>query len=249
MRIALISDLHGNLAALDAVLADIDRNGVDQLVCLGDVATLGPQPREVLARLQGRACVCILGNHDAFLLDPALVHSYSDVPIIIAAVEWCRTQLHDADLAFVRTFVGEHTVALPGKQTLLLFHGTPRSNMEDALATTPPEQLDAMLAGRHATLVAGGHTHIQMLRQHNGLLWLNPGSVGMPFRAYAHNGPPQLMHHAEYAVVEAEVGAVSVTLKRVAVDLAAVRAAVVASSNPLAGMLAAGLGSVSGMRT
>jgi predicted phosphodiesterase len=61
MRVALISDIHGNLVSLEAVLADIDREGVDQIVCLGDVAGLGPQPREILARLQALGCICIMG--------------------------------------------------------------------------------------------------------------------------------------------------------------------------------------------
>lgn len=239
MRIALISDLHGNLAALDAVLADIARSGVDQVVCLGDVATLGPQPHEVMARVRALGCMCIVGNHDAFLLDPELIHTYSEIPAILAAVDWCRGQLDASDLAFVQTFQSEHTVALPGNQTLLLFHGTPRSHMEDALATTPTDTLDEMLGGRQATVLASGHTHIQMLRQHNGMLWVNPGSVGMPFRAYVHGQPPQIMRHAEYAIVDAEANAVSVTHKRVAVDLTAVRAAVMACDNPLRAMLAA----------
>src|SRR3954468_20883448 len=66
MRIALISDVHGSELALNAVLADIARTGVDQIVCLGDTATLGPRPREVLERLAELRCICILGNHDEF---------------------------------------------------------------------------------------------------------------------------------------------------------------------------------------
>ncbi|MEO6600819.1 MAG: metallophosphoesterase family protein, partial [Polyangiaceae bacterium] len=69
MRVALISDLHGNELAFNAVLADIARQGVDQIICLGDVATLGPRPRDVLGRLAELRCVCILGNHDEFMLD------------------------------------------------------------------------------------------------------------------------------------------------------------------------------------
>ena len=73
MRVALISDLHANLVAIQAVLADIQRVGVDQIFCLGDVATLGPAPGAVLQLLRDLRCPCILGNHDAFLLDAALI--------------------------------------------------------------------------------------------------------------------------------------------------------------------------------
>ncbi|MCB0291188.1 MAG: metallophosphoesterase, partial [Calditrichaeota bacterium] len=68
MKIALISDIHGNLTALEAVLADIRRRGADRIICLGDLATLGPQPREVIARLRELDCPGIMGNHDAALL-------------------------------------------------------------------------------------------------------------------------------------------------------------------------------------
>ncbi len=75
MRIALISDIHANEVALGAVLDDIERTGVDRVVCLGDVATLGPRPESVLDRIRQMDCPCIMGNHDAFLLDPELIHT------------------------------------------------------------------------------------------------------------------------------------------------------------------------------
>src|SRR5690349_16420767 len=100
MRVALISDLHGNEVSLQAVLRDSVDQGVDQLVCLGDVATLGPRPNAVLAALAQAGCRCILGNHDAFMIDPALIHTYSEVPEVIAAVDWCRAQLGAEELAF-----------------------------------------------------------------------------------------------------------------------------------------------------
>ena len=79
MRIALISDIHGNLVSLKVVLADIDRAGVDQIVCLGDVAALGPQPREVVEQLRALGCPCIMGNHDWDVLNSHLVHEDADV--------------------------------------------------------------------------------------------------------------------------------------------------------------------------
>src|SRR4051812_35248976 len=161
MRVALISDLHGNEVALEAVLAEIARSGVDRLVCLGDVATLGPRPGAVLARLRDLGCTCILGNHDDFLLDPQLIHTYTEAPIIVEAVDWCRAQLSPDELAFVRTFQPGLEVPLGGDAVLTLFHGSPRSHMEDLLATTPPDELDRFLDGKSTTVMAGGHTHIQ----------------------------------------------------------------------------------------
>jgi putative phosphoesterase len=234
MRVALISDLHGNQVALDAVLADAREGGVDRIVCLGDVATLGPRPSAVLSRLAELGCDCILGNHDEFLLDPELIRKYSEAPPIVQSVDWCRAELPAGELDFVRGFARSLEVPLDGGASLFLFHGSPRSHMEDLLAETPAARVDELLDGRRATVLAGGHTHLQMVRQHRGMLLVNPGSVGMPFREYAQGGPPVLLPHAEYAVVESGRGGIGVRLRRVEVDRAAVREAVRASSLPLA---------------
>jgi putative phosphoesterase len=237
MRVALISDLHGNRLALEAVLADIARVGVDRIVCLGDVATLGPHPEEVLARLEDLGCSCIMGNHDEFLLDANLIRTYTEAPIVVAAVDWCRSVLPIAALDFVRQFERQIVVPLDGGGELLLFHGSPRSHMQDILATTPPEALDALLDGARATVLAGGHTHIQMLRQHRGMLLVNPGSVGMPFRQHVAGRAPEVLPHAEYAIVDGRGANVAVTLQRVALNRAALRAQAASVDFPLAPML------------
>src|SRR5262245_39696648 len=103
-RIALISDIHSNDVALRAVLEDIRRQGVDQIVCLGDVANLGPQPNAVIETLASLGCPCIMGNHDEFLLEPQLVRTYSEIPVIVASIEWSRNELSRDALEFVRGF-------------------------------------------------------------------------------------------------------------------------------------------------
>jgi putative phosphoesterase len=233
VRIALISDLHANEVALDAVLADITRLGVDRIVCLGDVATLGPRPSQILARLQDLGCPCILGNHDEFLLDADLIRGYTEAPIIVDSVDWCRAGLSAGELGFVGTFV--RTLEIPLESgTLFLYHGSPRSHMEDILAETPPERVDELLDGKVGTVMAGGHTHIQMLRQHRGILLLNPGSLGMPFKEYVAGRAPTILPHAEYAVVESSPSGVAVMLRRVDLDRAQLRDAVRDSRLPLA---------------
>jgi predicted phosphodiesterase len=201
-----------------AVLAEIRRTGVDQIICLGDVATLGPQPNSVIEILGELDCPCILGNHDEFLLYPELAHSYSESPQVLASIEWSRGCLSADELSFIRSFRRHHEVPLGGDATLQLFHGTPRSNMEDVLATTPSDALDEMLGGMAATVMAGGHTHIQMLRQHHGNLLVNPGSVGLPFKDYVGGRTPTVLPHAEYALIEVSGGSVEVDLRRVPLD-------------------------------
>lgn len=234
MRLALISDLHGNDLALERVLADARDAGYDQLVCLGDVATLGPRPTDVLARLRDLGCACLLGNHDEFMLAPELVETYSPLPVLRASVHETRTHLSADDIAFIRTF--HRTLAIGDA---FLYHGTPRSNIEDLLVSTPDTTVDEMLDGHRAKVFAGGHTHLQMARPHHGALVVNTGSVGAPFREYAHNGPPVILSHAEYAIIELDAAHTRVDLRRVELDRRALHASVDGWDNPLAPSLRA----------
>jgi putative phosphoesterase len=233
MRVALVSDIHGNEVALRAVVDDVEQVGVDQIVCLGDVATLGPLPGSVIKILRDLACPCIMGNHDAFLIDPGLIHTYTEAPIIVEAVDWCRSQLSVEELDFLRAFRPRLEIPLDAHSTLLCFHGSPRSHMEDLLCTTSAVELGRLLAGEEATVMAGGHTHIQMLRQHRGTLIVNPGSVGAPFKEFVSGQRPTLLHHAEYAIVETTQGSLNVSLRRVHLEKQALRQMVTASDNPL----------------
>src|SRR5919197_887324 len=100
-RLALISDIHGNKVALDAVLAHLARRGVDEIVCLGDIAAGGPEPREVLARLRELGCHIVRGNADGWLLD-GLPGGRSEATRRLAeTVAWARAQLGDHDLAYL----------------------------------------------------------------------------------------------------------------------------------------------------
>ena len=232
MRVILISDIHGNLLALQAVLRDARPASGDVVACLGDTASLGPHPREVLHTLRELGGPCIMGNHDAFLVQPELVRTYTQVPVITQAIDWCRAQLSAADLAFVRSFAASHELALPNGGALLLFHGSPESYMQDLLATTQDGELETHLGARRAMVMAGGHTHIQLLRQHRGTWLVNPGSVGMPFREYVAGARPHIMPYAEYAEVHVRDDSLCVELKRVLLPRSALRAAIAAWDSP-----------------
>jgi putative phosphoesterase len=239
LRIALISDIHGNALALHEVLRAIERRGADQIVCLGDVATLGVAPGEVIDTLQRLGCRCIMGNHDDYVLDPTLVDSHIGSPIMLEAIDWCRQQLSRDQIEFVRKFEEGIELPLVGTHRLKLYHGSPSSNTVDLLADTPPDVFDEQLGPERATVMAGGHTHVQMLRQHRGTLVVNPGSVGAPFREIPNGGPPRILDHAEYAAVEVDGGDVSIALHRVALDRRALAKAALESANPMRAELAA----------
>jgi predicted phosphodiesterase len=231
MRIALLADLHGNLLALEAVLAALAREGVEQIVCLGDVAATGPQPRETLQRLRALGCPVVMGNADAWLLDPPAVAS--DDPATRRSEEidrWCAAQLGPQELAFMRGFQPTVSLPLDGAGELLCFHGSPRSYDDILHATTPVEELAPLLAEHvAAVLLAGGHTHERLYRRLGAQTLINPGSVGLPL------DPPW----AEYAIVSAEDSGLSVDFRRVRFDLDAVVDSIAASGMPHADWLAA----------
>jgi putative phosphoesterase len=233
MRIALISDVHGNIIALEAVLEELHRSEPDHIICLGDVATLGPNPRDAIDAVQKLGCRCIMGNHDEFLIDPQVVHRYDTIPIVVESIEWCRNQLSESELRFLSTFTPILDVQLNPSAKLLLFHGSPRSHMEVLLATTPADQVDVLLAGHDADIMAGGHTHIQMIRQHRGRILLNPGSVGLPFKEHVTGQPATFMAHAEYATIDVVGDKISLATHRIALDKDLLLETIARTDNPL----------------
>lgn len=228
MRIGLIADIHGNCIALDAVLGELSRRGVDELICLGDVAALGPQPAEVIARLRALNCPVVMGNTDAWLLDPP---PDSADAIDRAITRWCGAQLTDEDRAYVGTFPAVIERSLGLGRTLLCFHGSPRSFDDTITATTPDNDLDAMLSGYDAAIMAGGHTHIPMLRRHHDRQIINVGSVGLPgigsMRPYNRD-----VHWAEWAVLDVDDDQMHITFHRIALDVEKMIAAAYASGMP-----------------
>lgn len=231
MRVGLISDIHGNLTALDAVLADLNRVGVDRVVCLGDVAATGPQPRETVARLWATDCPVVMGNTDAASFRPVHLSPTDEDARRFAEIDaWCTAQLTPEDLAYLRTFQPTLTLPLGHDATLLCFHGSPRNNTEGILATTSDAALARMLAGYDATALACGHTHAPFVRRYGEALLLNPGSVGLPYeltRAGLRNPP-----WAEYSIVEWRAAAVNIELRRVPIDADMVVRAALRSGMP-----------------
>jgi predicted phosphodiesterase len=233
MRVALIADIHGNLTALDAVLAELGAEQIDQLVCLGDVAATGPQPREVILRLRALGCPVVMGNADAALLDAPVPSSHDDTAQRIADIDsWAAAQLSSEDKRYVRAFTPTVTVPLSGDEVLLCYHGSPRSFGDRLLPSTAVATLDRWLAGYPALLYAGGHTHAQMLIRHRQALVLNPGSVGLPFTTIPPDAGTRNPAWAEYAVVTGGTESLCVELRRTPFDVGVLLAAARANGMP-----------------
>lgn len=203
MRIAALSDIHGNLAALEAVLADIERRGSELIINLGDILSGPLYPAETATRLIALDLPTIRGNHERQLLEqPPETMGASD-----AYAHGC---LNESQLAWLRSL----PTSLRLDEHVHLCHGTPRGDLEYFLE-------DVDLGGRHAAtyervleragdidaeLILCGHTHVPRgMQLSDGRLVVNPGSVGLQAFAWdlphphtAETGTP----HARYAIVE-----------------------------------------------
>lgn len=231
MRIAVISDIHGNAVALEAVLADLETHHVDQIVCLGDAIQGGSQPAEVVALLRELGCPVVLGNADAFLL----TGEDGNTPVTEAqraARQWSLAQLTEADRAFIAAFHPTIEVALPGNRRLLCFHGSPTSFHDIIFPNTPEEEVRGYLEAFLPAILTGGHTHLQQLRRLDDSLFFNPGSVGYVYNTRQPAGGMHADPWAEYAIVSADGARFSIEFCRVPFDVAAWKRATLASGIP-----------------
>jgi putative phosphoesterase len=203
MRIAVMSDIHGNLWALDAVLADIARRNVDMTVNLGDILSGPLLPAETAERLMPLALPTIRGNHERQVLEhePARMG---------ASDRWAHEHIAPAH----RDWIASHPVSLRLLDDVLLVHGTPGSDLVYWMESVDPAgqrqatyaEVLARAGDAQASLILCGHTHVpRTVQLDDGRLLVNPGSVGLqaygddlPYAHKAENGSP----HARYAIVE-----------------------------------------------
>lgn len=233
MQTAVFSDIHGNCVGLDAVVDDIGRRPVDQVVCLGDVAQGGPQPSRVIHRLQELGCPVVMGNTDAWLLDAtALGEEVGQATIEVR--EWSVSQLSPEQIDFMRSFQPTVEMSLGDGRTFLGFHGSPRSYDEVILPETSEDEFRSMLDGFSASYLAGGHTHLQWIRRLDNSYYFNPGSAGLAYNRHAETETFRFDPWAEYAVVTCDNGVSAVEFRRVPFDLEALVEAFELSDMPYA---------------
>jgi predicted phosphodiesterase len=235
LRLALVSDQHGNDVAFRAALEDVERLGVEEVVCLGDVVQGGTEPAQTLDRLEAAGCATVLGNADAFLLE---IPADSPEPVTerqLEVREWTLSQLSSSQLGQIRSFIPVLRRELDGV-SLLLFHGSPRSYDDVLLPELGGESLGGEslepFLGQEAALLAGGHTHLQWTRGIGGALYVNPGSIGISYDRHADS--PVLRPLAEWALVTVADGSVAVEFRQVSYAVEDVQAAAKRSGRPYA---------------
>ena len=225
MQIAIISDMHGNCMALDAALADLRRQAIDQVVCLGDAVQGGPQPAQVVARLRELGCPVVMGNADAWLLTGQETDGESSSPerraMLDAVREWSLSQLSLADRAFIAAFQPTVSVEAAAGQRLLCFHGSPASFDDVILPSTPEAEFQRLLGGQAASIFTGGHTHLQWRRRLGDGFYFNPGSIGLAYNHEQDDSGFRAAAWAEYAVLTVEAGRLGLEFRQVPFDAGA----------------------------
>ena len=189
MRVAVISDIHANRHALDAVLSSVEAEGPDALWCLGDTVGYGPQPNECCHRVHGDADVCLVGNHDLVVLGELTVSDFNDEAA--AAALWTADRLTDESRAFLAALKPTGIAAGVG-----LYHGSARDPVWEYVLTEEAARATFTLAPEQLILVGHSHVALALTREDSEIIgglapagtelelhgrWLlNPGSVGQP---------------------------------------------------------------------
>lgn len=224
MRIGLISDLHATPVALDAVLAALDADAVDQIVCLGDVVDMGPEPNETIERLRARGIPTLRGNHDTLDDGPTF-------PVLVEIERWTAQTLLPEHRAWLDALPTTHTIDAHGLR-LLCAHGTPRDFREGVTDGVPWSTLRQAAGDARFDVLAVGHTHVQLLRRDGAQTVVNVGSVAQPFARPFDGKPPALLPCCDYAIVELGPGGASVELKRIPLPWAPFEVSMRASAMP-----------------
>jgi diadenosine tetraphosphatase ApaH/serine/threonine PP2A family protein phosphatase len=235
LRVAVLSDIHSNRQALEAVLAAVDEAGVDQAWCLGDMVGYGADPDACTALVRERCDTCLVGNHDLALLGALDIATFSESAA--AAVEWTRENVDAETLEFLRGL--EPTAS---QQGVGLFHASPRDPIWEYVLST--DQAEAGFDAQEERLGLIGHSHIALffarapgarpgyaqgpqaeagleIEMPEGKWLLNPGSVGQP-----RDGDPRA------AWLELDTGAWTARWHRVDYDIAAAATAIRAAGLP-----------------
>jgi len=211
ITLALLSDIHGNLPAFEAVTADVRAHALDLVFVLGDMVNGCPWSAEVMDRVAELGWPMLLGNHDDAVLQlgtPRMEPRYADRQRY-AALWWTREHLAPHHLERLRTLPEEARPELRGTTPLRLIHGIPGNFFVGFRPDSPEEWVLRRLASVAETTVAGGHTHVPMVRAVGRWLVINAGSVGISY-----DGDPR----ASYALLSGDETGWQAVIRRVDYD-------------------------------
>jgi putative phosphoesterase len=225
--LAVITDIHGNLPALEAALARIDELGIERVVCGGDLVGYGPHPNEVVALIAEREIPTIYGNYDYAIArdleDCGCAYiTPHDRELGQQSVDWTLEHTDRQSKDWMRDLPFDLHLTV-GRTAVHLVHGSPRKVNEYLFEDKPASLYERLAKAESGNVLAFGHTHKPWVREHGGVLFVNCGSVGKP-----KDGDPR----GAFAVLRAAGDGVDVTIERVAYDAEAVARGVAAVGLP-----------------
>lgn len=211
MKLAFISDIHGNAIALDAVLSDIKTKNVDKVFVLGDICYRGPEPQRALDLIRSLDCDVIKGNADEWV---ARGVQQGEVPNHVLELmnkerDWIVSQLSDESIDYLRELPTQLNLVIEGIR-IHAFHATPDSLFEVVPPSVSDETILEKLVTTDADLFIYAHIHKPYIRFINGKCIVNIGSVGLPFDG---------LNKASYSLVEITEGTIQTSNVRVSYDV------------------------------
>jgi len=224
---AVITDIHGNLPALEAALARIDELGIVALYCGGDLVGYGPHPNEVCRLIEERRIPTIYGNYD-YAIGRDLEDcgcAYRDPherELGEQSIAWTLAHTDARSKQFMRGLTFDLRFELAGKRVRLV-HGSPRKVNEYMFEDKPARTLERIAAGADCDVLVFGHTHQPWVREYGGVLFVNCGSVGKP-----KDGDPR----AAFALLDVQESHVVAKIERLEYDAESVAREVAASGLP-----------------
>lgn len=210
MRIVILADIHGNLQAFEAALADAQRQGYDQLVIAGDVVN-GPDTRACWQLARSLGCPIVRGNHERYVAHfgtGAASPAWSTPQY--APVQWSVTQHSEAERAEIEQLPTE--LRLPGIDDLLIVHASQRSDNDSLRTHTSDAELAVMFPRPEARLIVRAHNHVGAMRQWGERIIITASSVGLPLNADT---------TAQYTVLDQSKAGWRISHRSVSYDLAA----------------------------
>lgn len=226
MRVAIISDIHANITALDAVLDDLNAQRAERIYCLGDLVGYAAFPNEVIDRIQQASIPTIIGNYDdgvGFDRDECgcAYRDPEEQRLGDLSLRWTQKTVTDDRKAVLRALTPEIRFEADGRRVRLV-HGSPRRMNEYLFEDRPLSSFQRLAATSETEVLIYGHTHKPYTKRVDGVLFINAGSVGKP-----KDGDPR----ACYVVIETG-GDVAVEFRRVAYAVETAAAAIRASELP-----------------
>ncbi|HEU5087532.1 MAG TPA: metallophosphoesterase family protein [Roseiflexaceae bacterium] len=192
MRIAVLADIHGNLAAFEAVLAHLATQAVDQIVIGGDVVNGSPDSQACWQLAVSLGCPILRGNHERYVAHYGTPHAHpSWESLQYGPVHWSAAQCTPAERASMEALPLHLT--LPGAPDLLIVHASPRSDHDTIAPYTPDAEMAAMFGQTVQRTILRGHNHTAQTRLWNGYRIVTTGSVGLPLDGWV---------YAQYTILE-----------------------------------------------